>query len=181
MKQTNINLVSAAKVFTENKYAEFTTLFRVPFKETPLEEVYGNRKHMWKDLLGSWAEICITALNMRMDSCVSMLFRNKDNILISNQIQVVFKKANGQIHSFNHSSFEAMERMVIAFQTGNWRAIKYDNMGVRQLLKALYWIPEDMRKDHGGFGFGQLISCLEEFTFVIPELSTESVKASIEF
>jgi hypothetical protein len=165
MKQINsTNLVSEAKVFAENKYAEFTTLFRIPFKETPYEEVYGNRKHVWKDLLGSWAEVCILALNMRMDSCVSMLFRNKDNILISNEYQVVFRKSNGQIHSFNHPSFNVMERMVKYFQTGNWEAIKHEKHGIRQLLKALYWIPEDMRKDHGGFGFGQLISCLDEFT-----------------
>lgn len=167
MKQTNANLVSAAKVFTENKYAEFTTLFRIPFKETPYEEVYGNGKHIWKDLLGSWAEVCVTALNMRMDSCISMLFRNKERILISNECQVVFRKANGQIHHFNHPSFEAMERMVKQLQSGNWEIVKRDHMGVRQLLKALYWIPEDMRQDHGGFGFGQLISCLEEFTLII--------------
>ena len=34
------NLVSKAKVFAEYKYAEFTTLFRISFKETPYEEVY---------------------------------------------------------------------------------------------------------------------------------------------
>ena len=164
MKKINNNLVSNAKVFVENKYAEFTTLFRIPFKETPLEEVYGNRKHMWKNLLGSWSDVCILALNMRMDSCVSMLFRNKERILISNECQVVFRKANGQIHHFNHPSFNAMERMVNQLQCGNWEAIKHDPMGVRQLLKALYWIPEDIRQDNGGFGFGQLISCLEEFT-----------------
>lgn len=158
------NLVSAAKVYSENKYSEFTTLFRIPFKEGNLEEVYGNRRHTWKDILGSWANTCILALNMRMDSCVSMLFRNKDNILVSNEYQVIFKKANGQIHAFNHPSFEAMERMIKQFQSGNWEAIKNNNQGVRQLLKALYWIPEDERRDHGGFGFGQLISCLEEFT-----------------
>ena len=164
-RNDNNNLVSSARVFTENKYSEFTTLFRIPFKETPVEEVYGNREHIWKDLLGSWAEVCILALNMRMDSCVSMLFRNKERILISNEYQVVFRKANGQIHAFNHPSFEAMERMVTAFQTGVWAAVRENVQGVRQLLKALYWIPEEDRKDHGGFGFGQLISCLEEFTF----------------
>jgi hypothetical protein len=106
------------------------------------------------------------ALNMRMDSCVSMLFRNKDNILIANECQVVFRKSNGQIHAFNHPSFNAMERMVKYLQSANWEAVKCEIQGVRQLLKALYWIPEDMRKDHGGFGFGQLISCLEEFTLI---------------
>ena len=165
MKQINsTNLVSEAKVFAENKYAEFTT--RIPFKETPYKEVYGNRKYVWKDLLGSWSEVCILALNMRMDSCVSMLFRNKDNVLIANECQVVFRKSDGQIHEFNHPSFNAMERMVKYLQAANWEAVKCEIQGVRQLLKALYWIPEDMRKDHGGFSFGRLISCLEAFTLI---------------
>ena len=165
---TNNNLVSKAMVYSENKYAEFTTLFRIPFKETPYEEVYGNKKHFFKDVLGSWADTCIKALNMRMDSCVAMLFRNKDNVLISNECQVVFRKANGQIHAFNHPSFASMERMVKQLQANDWDAIMHDNMGVRQLLKALYWISEEDRKDHGGIGFGQLISCLEEATLVEP-------------
>lgn len=166
MTQINNNLVSAAKVYSENKYSEFTTLFRIPFKAMPIEEAYRNREHVWKDLLGSWAEVCILALNMRMDSCVAMLFRNKDNVLISDEIQVIFKKANGQVHAFNHPSFNAMERMVKYFQSGDWNAIKNDIIGVRQLLKALYWIPEESKQEKGSFGFGQLISCLEEFTLM---------------
>lgn len=168
MKNITNNLVSKAKVYSENKYAEFTTLFRIPFKEIPIEEIYVNKEHIFKDVLGSWADTCILALNMRMDACVAMLFRNKNNVLVSNDYQIVFKKANGQIHSFNHPSFEAMERMVKQFQSNNWDAIMYDNMGVRQLLKALYWIPEEERKDHGEIGFGQLISCLEEATLFEP-------------
>jgi hypothetical protein len=57
-----------------------------------------------------------------------------------------------------------MERMITNFDLNDWDAIRYDQLGVRQLLKALYWIPEEHKKDHGGFGFGQLISCLEEIT-----------------
>ena len=152
------NFTSSAKVFSENQYSEFTTLFRIPFKNGNVER----NPHLWKDLIGSWAEVMITALEMRMDSCVSMLFRNRDNIIHSDEYQVIFKKANGQIHAFNHFSFRAMEDVKKALQQRDWDGIT--NVGARQILKALYWIPEDMRKDHGGFGFGQLISCLEEFT-----------------
>lgn len=163
MAVINNNLVSAAKVYNENKYAEFTTLFRIPFKEMPIEEI-GNRRNLYADLLGTWADVCILALNMRMDAYVAMLFRNKDNILVSNEFQVIFKKSNGQIHAFNHPSFNAMERMIKHFQSGNWKAIENDTLGVRQLLKALYWVSEEDKKERGCFGFGQLISCLEEFT-----------------
>lgn len=160
MAEITSNLKSSATVYSENRYSEFTTLFRIPFKEG---EVPRNH-HMWKDLLGSWQKTCLLALQMRMDACVSMLFRNRDNIIMSNEFQVVFKKSNGHIHSFNHMSFAAMQEIYTQFEKGYWGEISRNPQGVRQLLKALYWIPEKERQDHGGFGFGQLISCLEEFT-----------------
>jgi hypothetical protein len=94
-----------------------------------------------------------------------MLFRNRNNVIRANESQVVFKKANGKIHSFNHHSFHEMEVMLDILKSSDWDAFRDQELGVRQLLKALYWITEDQRQDHGGFGFGQLISCLEEFTF----------------
>jgi hypothetical protein len=164
MTKNNNNFISTAKVYSENKYSEFTTTFRIPFKETSYEEVYGNREGAWKNLLNSWAPVCIKALEMRMDSCINMLFRNRNNVLISNESQVIFKKSNGQIHAFNHFSFRAMETIIVDFQEGNWERVVENKIGIRQTLKALYWVSEENRQDHGGFGFGQLISCLEEFT-----------------
>lgn len=159
MKNINSNLVSSAKVYVDDKFAEFTTLFRIPFKEGNVDDYI---KFDWKDLLGSWADTCILALNMRMDACVSMLFRNRENIVYANEHEVCFKKNNGMLHTFCHTSFKAMEAMVKYLQFGEWGFIKDFPAGVAQLRKALYWIPEDMRKDHGSFSFGQLISCLEE-------------------
>lgn len=160
-KIINQSQKSTATVYKENRYAEFQSFFRIPFKEG---EVPYNH-HTWKDLLGSWRDVLILALELRMDSCVSMLFRNRNNVILANESQVVFKKSNGQIHSFNHHSFQEMEVMIAILKASNWNALRDQELGVRQLLKALYWIPEDQRQDHGGFGFGQLISCLEELTF----------------
>ena len=152
---------STATVYNENRYAEVSTFFRIPFKEGEVPHSH----HTWKDLLGAWREVLILALELRMDSCVSMLFRNRNNVIMADEYHVVFKKSNGQIHAFNHPSFQAMEIMLDILKSSDWEAIRKQEQGVRQLLKALYWIPEDQRQDHGGFGFGQLISCLEEFTF----------------
>lgn len=157
---SNNNLTSSAKVFAENQYAEFTTLFRVAFKQG---EVAVDRNR-WMRILEAWADVCILALETRMDSCVSMLFRNRDNIIKADECQIVFKKSNGQIHAFNHFNFRVMEDMLKALQQKDWHGVMNSNVGCRQILKALYWIPEEHRKDHGGFGFGQLISCLEEAT-----------------
>lgn len=159
MKKVNTNLVSTAKVYSDNHYAEFTTLFRIPFKEGNVDDCI---KFDWRDLLGSWADTCILALNMRMDACVSMLFRNRENIIYANEHEVCFKKNNGMLHTFRHTSFKVMEDMVGALQHGEWEFIKDFPAGVAQLRKALYWISEEERKDHNCFSFGQLISCLEE-------------------
>ena len=166
MDKTNTNnLVSAATVNSEDKYAEFTTLFRIPFNNVDPSTICTGKTDRWKEVLSAWSEVCVRALEARMDACVSMLFRNRDNVVVSNKFQVIFKKANGQYHSFNHPSFKAMEAMKEYLEKGDWKLGKPEQAWVRQLLKALYWIPEEDKQERGGYGFGQLISCLEEFTF----------------
>ena len=166
MTKTNTNnLVSTATVNSENKYAEFTTFFRIPFNNVDPSTIFTGNRDRWREVLSAWFEVCIHALELRMDSCVSMLFRNRNNIVVSNEYQIIFKKSNGQYHSFNHPSFKAMEAMKEYLENGNWKLCKPEQAGVRQLLKALYWIPEEDKQERNGYSFGQLISCLEEFTF----------------
>ena len=159
------NLVSTATVNSENKYAEFTTFFRIPFNNVDPSTIFTGNRDRWKDVLSAWSEVCIQALETRMDSCVSMLFRNRNNVVVSNEYQIIFKKSNGQYHAFNHPSFKAMEEMKAYLENGNWKLCKPEQAGVRQLLKSLYWIPEEDKQERNGYSFGQLISCLEEFTF----------------
>ena len=159
------NLVSTATVNSENKYAEFTTFFRIPFNNVDPSTIFTGNRDLWRKVLSAWFEVCIKALEARMDSCVSMLFRNRNNIVVSNEYQVIFKKSNGQYHSFNYSSFKAMEAMKEYLEKGNWKLCRPEQAGVRQLLKALYWIPEEDKQERNGYSFSQLISCLEEFTF----------------
>ena len=167
MAKTNANhLVSTAKVFSENKYSEFTTFFRIPFKEGDIMD-FMDKTICYKKIFAAWSDVCIRALEARMDSCVSMLFRNRNSIVISNECQVIFKKANGQYHAFNHPSFKAMEDMKKYLENHEWENSYPKPQWVRQLLKALYWIPEEDKQEKDSYGFGQLISCLEEFTFEI--------------
>lgn len=157
----DVELTSSAKVYPSEGYSEFTTFFRILFKNNVEDvDLYA---YSWEDVIGCWADTCILALKMRMDSCVSMLFRNRENVIFADEYTITFRKANGTVHSFNYPSFQAMEKLVQDLQQKDWRSVSANKTGVRQLLKALYWIPEGERRDHGRFGFGQLISCLEEF------------------
>lgn len=160
----NNNLVSTAKVYSVNKYSEFTTFFCIPFTEESFSTDKIAHSNLWKEILSAWSEVCIHALKLRMDSCVSMLFRNRNNVVVSNESQIVFKKSNGQYHAFNHASFKAMEAMKEYLEKEIWKLGSPEQEWVRQLLKALYWIPKKDKQERGGYGFGQLISCLEEFT-----------------
>ena len=160
----NNNLVSTAIVNHEGKYSEFTTFFRIPFNKVDPATICTGKTDRWKEVLSAWFKVCIRALEARMDACVSMLFRNRNNIVISNEFQIIFKKSNGQYHAFNHPSFKAMEDFKEYLENGNWKLYKPEQAWVRQLLKALYWIPEEDKQERNGYGFGELISCLEEFT-----------------
>lgn len=164
MTNNNNNLVSTAKVYTENKYSEFTTFFRIPFNKVDPATIFTGKTDRWKEVFSAWSEVCIRALEARMDACVSMLFRNRNNIVVSNEFQIIFKKSNGQYHAFNHPSFRAMEEFKEYLENGNWKLYKPEQAWVRQLLKALYWIPEEDKQERNGYGFSELISCLEEFT-----------------
>lgn len=165
MNKTKNNLVSTAKVYSENKYSEFTTFFRIPFNNVDPTTLFKGKTYTWKEVFSAWSEVCIRALESRMDTCVSMLFRNRNNIVVSNEHQIIFKKSNGQYHSFNHPSFQAMEEFKEYLENGNWKLFKPSQQWVRQLLKALYWIPEEDKQEKNNYSFSQLISCLEEFTF----------------
>lgn len=163
MTKTN-NFVSTAKVYPANKFAEFSTFFRIPFNDVNPSIVFGTDPDLHNKIFSAWSEVCIKALELRMNSCISMLFRNRDNVLSSNEFQIIFKKANGQIHVFYHTSFKAMEDFKEYLKRSDWQKHEPKQLWVRQLLKALYWIPEEDKQEKGGYGFSQLISFLEGFT-----------------
>ena len=59
-----------------------------------------------------------------------------------------------------------MEELLEWLRTEGWKRSMPSNAQARQLLKALYWISEEDKQEHGGYGFGQLIGCIEEFTLM---------------
>lgn len=157
MMKNNTNLVSSAKVYQENQYAEFTTLFRIPFKESDgsvLEKITPS------EIIEAWSEVLISALESRMDALVSILFRNRNNVTYADASLIQFKKNNGQIGYFSHHAFEVMENSLKALKQRDWRGVLSCGVAAEQLLHALYWIPEDMKKDRGIISFTMLIDQL---------------------
>jgi hypothetical protein len=57
-----------------------------------------------------------------------------------------------------------MEDLLEWFRTEGWKNSIPSVLQARQLMKALYWVSEEDKQDHGGYGFGQLITRVEYFT-----------------
>lgn len=116
-----------------------------------------------EDCLNAWSSVCVSALIQRMVLCATMLAHNSENIFETTRHQIWFQKKNGQVHSFNIPSYKAMEDMILILDEKKWSSIKEQH--ARQLLKALYDVPEECKKDCKNYSFEQLISCLETYTF----------------
>lgn len=155
------NLKSSAKIYSENQYSEFSTVFRVAHKQWDSSVKCDSLPY--GEVFAAWADACILALEMRMDSCVSMLFRNKDRIVSAGDEGVTFVKNNGICHTFDHGSFKAMEEMITIIDSGDLDALMKHKAGLKQLLKALYWLPAEERAEKGRVGFGTLISFILDF------------------
>lgn len=159
MAVSNSNLKSTAVVYPENGYTEFSTFFRVKFTEDVDVKPIDIRA-LELDIIGTFADVIIRALEARMDSCVSMLMRNSDKIMFANDEFVQFKKNNGQLHIFNHASFEVMQDTIKALKNGEFTYILNSPYACDQIAKALYWVSEKDRKERNGIGFGRLISVI---------------------
>lgn len=159
MAVSNSNLKSTATVYKENGYAEFSTFFRVKFTEE-VDAKPMDIRALELDIIDTFADVIIRALEARVDSCVSMLMRNSDKIMFANDQFVQFKKNNGQLHVFHHSSFEVMQDTIKALKNGEMAYVLNSAYACDQIAKALYWVSEEDRKERNGIGFGRLISVI---------------------
>lgn len=150
-------LKSTATFYEENGYAEFSTFFRVKFTKNANVVIV---KNATEDIIGTFGDVIIRALELRMDSCVSMLMRNCDKVTFANEHCIQFKKANGQLHTFNRESFVYMKSAITMLQEGRIGEIIKTPGICRQIAKALYWIPEEDKRERNGIGFGRLVSTM---------------------
>jgi len=153
------NLKSTAIVYPENGYAEFSTFFRVKFTED-IDVKPIDIRALELGVIDTFADVIIRALEARMDACVCMLMRNSDKVMIANDQFVQFKKNNGQLHIFSHASFQVMQDTIEALKNGEFEYILNSMYACDQIAKALYWVPEEDRKERNGIGFGRLVSVI---------------------
>ena len=150
-------------VFETEKYSRFTHTFKVPFKE--LEKPVISHLSFF-EVIDTFSDVVIKALEERMESCVNMLSRNLFNVVESNEYHILFKKEDGSYHSFNHPSFKVMQEAVNLIKEEKSKylgKIHYD-----QIAKALYWVEKPAPRN--GISFGNLISACMEIILIPADL-----------
>jgi hypothetical protein len=146
-------------VTVREKHSEFTHTFIIPFKKntTPVRPI------TFEQIFEAYRDLIIEALQARMNACVSMLYRNIDRVIYSDEYCVQFARKDGTIHSFNHPSYKVMEETINHLNVENYCLIGKANCD--QIAKALYWI-EKPSSPINGISFGNLISCIMEIAVI---------------
>lgn len=143
------------KVKTYPNHLEIVT--SIPYTEIDLRKLLEVKRVVTtsQDIMNAWAPVCIEALKMRMDACIKMLERHSKDIVSADKHVIEFKKDNGDVHRFNIQSYRLMKQTVINFQNGD---LSLNRDTAYQLVKALCWIPEELKAEQKGVGFELLIS-----------------------
>ena len=147
------------EVFENEKYSKFTHSFKVPFKK--LEEPIQVRKSIF-EVIDTFSDVIIKALEARMESCVDMLSRNLFNIVESDEYHILFRKEDGSYHSFNHPSFRIMQEAITLIKEEKSKYLT--KMHYDQIIKALYWVEKPAPRN--GISFGNLISACVEIILI---------------
>ena len=111
-----------------------------------------------EDILHEWQDAMKLALELRMQHCVSDLYKHRDSIYVADEHMVGYLKHN-RVKTFNHASYCAMEEALYILNQGKIDRILESHM-VDQIIKGLFWIPEEIKNSNRKYGFGELISLL---------------------
>lgn len=144
----------------ENKIEirEKSTLFSVQFEIEYKEQSISYTTHDIKPMLIAYQDICILALNMRMQHCMQSLMRHQNDIVQANKDIIVYTRNDGSVTHFSVPAYESMRLLKECLTKNEVNTHSaFFHLGIIQLVKALYWIPEKPKD------FGKLISCLVDY------------------
>lgn len=146
--------LSIIKTNIKGAYSELTTTVRIPFKKLEVEVAHITLEVV----IDAFRPVIIKSLEDRMEACTAMLSKNLFGIIHSDEHSISYKKENGQVHTFHHGSYRAMQEAITIVDNSRpdlLELIHYD-----QILKSLFWCTK--REDCNNISFGNLISAILE-------------------
>ena len=140
-----------------NNQSNFTLQFSIQHKDNDLD--FGKTAIVLsEDILYEWQDAMKLALELRMQHCISDLYKHRDSIYVADEYMVGYIKHN-RTKIFKHASYRVMEAALSILNEGKIDRILEPHM-VDQIIKGLFWIPEEIKNSNRKYGFGELISLL---------------------
>ena len=147
----------ATSVKHGKNYSNFTMQFTIQHKDNDLD-FSKTAIVLSEDILNEWKDEMILALELRMQHCVSDLYKHRDSVYVANEHIIGYTKGL-KTKIFNHTSYNAMEEALSILNEGNLDRILNPHM-VDQIIKGLFWISEDIRDSSRRYGFEELVALL---------------------
>ena len=101
----------------------------------------------------------VVASFMAMEALEQVGFNKRPVKLIIQSDEETGSKNSGKIKIFNHGSYRTMEEALAILNDGKIDRILNPHM-VDQIIKGLFWIPEEIKNSNRKYGFGELIALL---------------------
>lgn len=139
-------------------YSNFTMQFSIQHKECDLD-FSKTATVLPENILYEWKDAIKLALELRMQHCISDLYKHRDSIYVADEYRVGYMENSGKIKIFNHGSYRAMEEALSILNKDKIDRILNPHM-VDQIIKGLFWIPEEIKNSNRNYGFGKLIALL---------------------
>ena len=141
-----------------NNQSNFTLQFSIQHKDNDLD--FGKTAIvLYEDILYEWQDAMKLALELRMQHCISDLYKHRDSIYMADEYRVGYMKNSGKIKIFNHGSYRVMEEALSILNEDKIDRILDPHM-VDQIIKGLFWIPEEIKNSNRKYGFGELVALL---------------------
>lgn len=119
------------------------------------------------NILASYKDTLIFALQKRANHCIKDLNDNSERIISTNTNSIEYYRTDNTCNSFNNNNYVAMLQAIKILEAEEFD--KLNTIHWSQIVKALYWV-KPINKD--GFTFAQLISrVLDECILVNMELA----------
>lgn len=127
----------------------------------------------FSDVIGTYAEDLVKAVEQRMKRCLDGLTKNMSNIFYTEPYFVGYKEEDGHVWKFGFASYDLMGRIVDALHYHNWDELK-NAPACDQMIKALLEYDGEI-KDYDTIKACDLYSALMEVVVCAPRHVPETI------
>ena len=120
----------------------FTTSSFVPFKTR--SEFVSLRCFTMQEVLIEYSNLCILALNNKLEMMMDELIDNRKNIIDSTDEDIQYVVDN-RLRVFEHAEFKAIDTALNDLENGNIEAIIVSERSCRIIAKSLMLLSEEQR------------------------------------